>query len=64
MPVLKRLRELRYRAGLKQTELADRAHVARTTVIRLERGDPNAEPTTIRRLARALKVSIPELIGD
>ncbi len=64
MPVLARLRELRIRAGLTQLELADKARVARTTVVRLERGNPNAEPTTLRRLARALKVSIPELIGD
>lgn len=64
VPVLKRLRELRYRAGLKQIELADRAHLTRTTVIRLEQGNSKAEATTIRKLARALKVSIPELIGD
>jgi transcriptional regulator with XRE-family HTH domain len=69
MPVLGRLRELRIRAGLTQAELADKARVARTTVIRLERGNPNAEPTTLRRLARALstpqhRVTIDEMIGD
>ena len=70
MPALARLRELRIRAGLTQAELADKARVARTTIIRLEKHlDPNAEPTTLRRLARALstpthRVTIDEMIGD
>jgi DNA-binding XRE family transcriptional regulator len=69
MPVLARLRELRVRAGLTQAELADKAHVARTTVIRLEGGNPEGRPTTLRRLARALstshhRVTIDEMIGD
>jgi transcriptional regulator with XRE-family HTH domain len=69
MPVLARLRELRIRAGLTQVELADKARVARTTVIRLERGNPEGRPTTLRQLARALstpghRVTIDEMIGD
>lgn len=64
MPVLARLRDLRIRAGLTQTELAVRAKVSRTTVIRLEGGDPNVRPTTLRRLARALHRKPEELIGD
>jgi transcriptional regulator with XRE-family HTH domain len=64
MPVLARLRELRVRAGLTQSDLADRARVARTTIIRLEAGDPNVRPTTLRRLARALRRKTEELIGD
>jgi len=64
MPVLARLRDLRVRAGLTQAELADRARVSRSTVIRLEAGDPNVRPTTLRRLARALRRRPEELIGD
>jgi len=69
MPVLRRLRELRIRAGLTQLELAEKAHVARTTVVRLEGGNPEARPTTLRQLARALstpghRVTIDEMIGD
>jgi len=64
MPVLARLRDLRIRAGLTQTELADRARVSRSTVIRLEAGDPNVRPTTLRRLARALHRKTEDLIGD
>lgn len=64
MPVLGRLRDLRIRAGLTQIELADRAGVSRTTVIRLEQGDPNVRPPTLRKLARALHVKTNELFGD
>jgi len=62
MPVLARLRDLRVRAGLTQGELADRAKVSRSTVNRLEGGDPNVRPTTLRRLARALHKKPEELI--
>ena len=61
MPRLTRLRDLRFRAGLTQADLAERAEVARTTIIRLEQGDPNATPTTLRKLARVLRVKVPEL---
>jgi len=64
MPRLTKLRYLRERAALTQDELAEKAHVARTTVIRLEQGDPNANPSTVRKLARALKVKPAELMDD
>jgi transcriptional regulator with XRE-family HTH domain len=53
---LTRLRETRQRAALSQADLAERAGVARTTIIRLEAGDPNVLPSTLRKLARALRV--------
>lgn len=61
MPRLTRLRELRLRAALTQLELAERAGIARTTVARLEAGNPDALPPTIRKLARVLKVKPNEL---
>ena len=64
VPVLSRLRELRFLAGLSQADLAERAGVARTTIIRLEVGDPNVLPSTLRKLARALKVKPAELLGN
>ena len=62
MPRLTRLRELRVRAAMTQAELAERAGVARTTIIRLEAGDPNVLPPTLRKLARALRVRPTDLI--
>jgi transcriptional regulator with XRE-family HTH domain len=56
VPRLIRLRELRLRAAMSQADLAERAGVARTTIIRLEQGDPNVLPSTLRKLARALHV--------
>ena len=61
MPRLIRLRELRLRAAMTQLELAERAGIARTTIIRLEQGDPNVLPTTLRKLARALRVKPTDL---
>jgi len=59
MPRLTRLRKLRLDAALTQAELAERTGLARTTIIRLEAGDPNALPPTIRKLARALRLKRP-----
>jgi transcriptional regulator with XRE-family HTH domain len=56
VPNLTRLRELRMKQALTQAELADRSGVSRGTIIRLEQGDPNVLPSTLRKLARALKV--------
>lgn len=61
MPALTRLRDLRLRAALTQVDLADRAGVSRATIIRLEQGDPNVLPTTLRKLARALHVKPTDL---
>ncbi len=49
-----RLKDLRFRAGLTQQELADRAGVTQTTVARIERDAVQPEVTTIRKLAQAL----------
>jgi transcriptional regulator with XRE-family HTH domain len=46
---------------MTQIELADKSGVGRTTIIRLEGGDPNPHPSTVKKLARALKVKPPEL---
>ena len=61
LPNLVRLRDLRMRAALSQADLAERAGVARTTIIRLEQGDPNVNPSTLRKIARALRVKPTEL---
>jgi transcriptional regulator with XRE-family HTH domain len=62
VPRLARLRELRVKAALSQADLAERAGVARTTIIRLEAGDPNVLPSTLRKLSRALRVKPVDLM--
>jgi transcriptional regulator with XRE-family HTH domain len=62
-PTLVNLRKMRLLAALSQRDLADRAGVAHTTIIRLERGNPHALPSTVRKLARALHVKPSELLG-
>jgi len=64
MPPLSRLRDLRMRRALSQYDLADKSKVARTTIIRLEQGDPNVKPSTLRKLAKALRVKPAELFGE
>ena len=56
MPALARLRDVRVRAALSQRDLAKAAGVAHTTIVRLENGDPNPYPSTVRKLAEALGV--------
>ena len=47
------LREARLRAGLTQTELAERTGTARSQLSRYERGDVLPSLETLRRLVRA-----------
>jgi transcriptional regulator with XRE-family HTH domain len=58
------LRALRLRAALSQQDLAEASGVAHTTIVRLEAGQPNAYPSTVRKLAAALKVKPRELMGQ
>jgi transcriptional regulator with XRE-family HTH domain len=58
------LKRARFRAGLTQQELADKAGTTQTTVARIERDAVEPEVTTIRKLATALDVRIAELLGD
>jgi transcriptional regulator with XRE-family HTH domain len=60
----KRLRNLRFRAGLTQEELAREAGTTQTTVARIERDAVEPEVTTIRKLARALGTTPADLIPD
>jgi transcriptional regulator with XRE-family HTH domain len=56
-----KLRELREDATLSTRELAERAGIDHTTIIRLEGGQSGAHPRTIRKLADALAVTPKEL---
>ena len=62
VPALTNLRELRMRAALSQRDLAKKAGLTHTTIVRLEAGNPNVLPSTLRKLAQALRVKPTELI--
>ena len=50
------LRALRRRSAYSQAELAERAGVRQVTVARIELGQTQPRPRTIRKLAKALGV--------
>lgn len=64
MVQLIRLRSVRLRKALTQRQLAERAGINRTTVIRLEGGAEEPFPTTVRKLADALGVEPEDLMGS
>ena len=62
-PLAKNLKKLRERKGLSQDRLAKLADVANNTIIKIEQGE-NINPTldTLKKIAKALEISIDELI--
>jgi len=56
-----KLRELRLDQALSAQDLAERAGVNYRTILRLEHGQSEAQPRTIRKLAAALGVEPREL---
>jgi transcriptional regulator with XRE-family HTH domain len=60
----KRLRSVREKVGVSQEKLAEMAGLHRTYVSSVERGKRNISLLNIQRLARALKVSMAELMPD
>jgi len=60
----KNLKKLREKKGLSQDRLAKLADVANNTIIKIEQGE-NINPTldTLKKMAKALDVSVDELIG-
>ena len=62
--ITKTLRKLRETKGLSQEKLARLADVANNTLIKMESGE-NQNPTldTLKKVAKALNVSVDELIN-
>ena len=58
------MRKARQAAGLSQEALADMAGIHRTYVGDVERGERNISLINMIRLARALSVSLSQLIRD
>ena len=64
MPRLNRLRQLRQGSALSQHELAAKAGLSRSAIARIETGQDDARPATIRKLADALRVEPRELAAE
>ena len=60
---VKGLRYWRRRRALTQHDLAERSGVAQVTIARVETGSA-ARPSTVRRLAEALDVTVDQLLGE
>lgn len=62
-PLANNLKKLREKKGLSQDRLAKLANVANDTIIKIEQGE-NINPTleTLKKVAKALDVSVDELI--
>jgi transcriptional regulator with XRE-family HTH domain len=59
----KRLKKLRAQQGLTQAALAQRAGVTLSYIGRLEIGRHDPQLSTLRKLAKALKVSVAKLVS-
>jgi len=60
---LTRLRMWRERRAMTQQELADKAGITRVALSRIESGQAEPRPTTVRRLAQVLRVE-PDALMD
>lgn len=58
------LRKLRKTQGYSQEELANRCELHRTYIGSVERGERNVSLSTLEVLAKALGVSVPELLTN
>ncbi len=57
-----RIKEIREKTGMSQTELADKAGVTRATIWKLETGEDEVTTTrTLLKIAEALEVDAKEL---
>jgi transcriptional regulator with XRE-family HTH domain len=59
-----RLRHYRIEKRWTQDQLAEKAKIARTSVVRLEAPGGSARIETVKKLAEALGVTEDELMGD
>ena len=59
-----RLKELRQARGFTQKTLADKLGMSLTYLCNLENGKANVSLSTLRRLAKALKVKVIDLVAD
>ncbi len=62
VPKLTGLRRMRELAALSQDDLAKKSGVSRTSILRIERLESSARPSTVRKLIAALKCEPVDLI--
>ena len=62
MILAKNIRELRYKLNISQEELAERCGLHRTYVGSVERAERNVTLSSLETLAKALNVSIVDLL--
>ncbi len=60
----KRVRDERLQRGLSQEELAEKAELHRTYIGMIERGEKNITLINIGKIAKALAISVDELLKD
>ena len=58
----KTLKDKRIRAGFTQQELADASGLTQTTIARIENDRTEPEVSTLRKLAKALDITISDLL--
>lgn len=58
------IRRVRLEKGISQEKLALLAEVDRSYVGRVERGDNNVAMLTLARLAKAMEISLRDLMGE
>ena len=64
MDSMRRLAEWRHKRGLSQRDLAKASAVGHITIARIETGVFDPRVSTLRRLAKALKVRVSDLVDD
>ncbi|WP_405379726.1 helix-turn-helix domain-containing protein [Phascolarctobacterium sp.] len=58
-----KLKEIRQKQGLTQLELANKANIARATIIKIENGDEvEVKVSTLQALAEALGCSVADFL--
>lgn len=57
-----KLKQIRTQQGLNQTDMAKKVRVTQAYIAMLEKGRENPTLDVLRRLAKALKVSMAELV--
>ncbi len=62
--VAQKIREARKRKGITQAELSKRTEVHRNTIINYETGRRDPRVKDLKKIAKALNVSLAELIGQ